>query len=123
MRRHLLGIISLTLILIGAAGFYQSRSPSGDVSPMAGYLARAGIMLGAIWLAWPQIQQVFRKFPPWLLGAIGVAVLVLIVSSKLVWAVGLVLIAIVGLKFLGQFLKGREKPRSTRPRAPTPRKE
>lgn len=123
MRRHILGIIALALMLIGAGGLYQSRSFSGEISPMAGYLLRAGLMLGALWLALPQLQQLFQRFPPWLLASLGIGALVLFINGKILLIVGVTLLVIVILKFLGKFMQAREKPRSTRPRAPAPRKE
>ena len=76
MHRPSLGIISLILIVGGAV--LMARPPNGD--PYLGAVSvRAGLVLGALWLALPNIRQA----PPWLLYAVGVLALVLILRPRL----------------------------------------
>ena len=77
MHRPSLGIISLVLIVGGAV--LMARPPNGD--PYLGAVSvRAGLVLGALWLALPNI----RRAPRWLLYAVGVVAVVLILRPRLV---------------------------------------
>ena len=56
----------------------MARPPNGD--PYLGAVAvRAGLVLGAMWLALPNI----RRAPTWLLYAVGVLAVVLILRPRL----------------------------------------
>ena len=49
---------------------------------LSGTCLRIGAVLGILWLAWPQLRQI----PIWLVGVIGVALLVVLRYPKLLWA-------------------------------------
>ena len=77
MHRPTLGVISLILIIGG--GILMLRPIDGD-SYLGAIGMRSGLVLGAVWLALPNI----RRMPHWLLYALAVLAAVLIVRPRLV---------------------------------------
>jgi hypothetical protein len=67
MRRNALGIIAAFLIVIGAITTISGPKGSAAVT-FAGNCIRAGVVLGALWLALPQIQATLARTPGWVLG-------------------------------------------------------
>jgi hypothetical protein len=67
MSRSLLGIIAAVLLAMG--GFTALLGPGGNnATGFAGGCIRVGLVLGALWLALPQIQAAIKGAPRWLLG-------------------------------------------------------
>jgi len=67
MNRNLLGIIAAILLLLG--GITHFFGPGGNsASGFAGGCVRIGLVLGALWLALPQILSAMARTPGWLLG-------------------------------------------------------
>jgi hypothetical protein len=77
MHRPTLGVISLVLIIGGA--ILMLRPIDGD-SYLGAIAVRSGLVLGAIWVALPNI----RHAPGWLFYAVAVLAAVLIVRPRLV---------------------------------------
>ncbi len=77
MQRHLLGIIAIVLLAVGAVAFGTSQEA------LAGTCLRVAAVLGLLWLALPQLRDV----PLWLSGAIGMTLLVVMRFPKLLLAV------------------------------------
>jgi len=98
MNRTSLGILALLLF---GGGIYLALSPPSAAQSPAGFAAgciRVGIVLGALWLALPQIMRSLSRTPKWLLvasiiGIVACAVkpLLLIVALPmlgLLWLLG-----------------------------------
>lgn len=67
MRRHVLGIIALVLLVLG--GITLVSGPGGSSAMgFAGSSIKAGLVLGALWLALPQIEATARRLPGRFLG-------------------------------------------------------
>jgi hypothetical protein len=67
MSRNLLGIIAAVLLALG--GFTALLGPGGNsATGFAGGCIRVGLVLGALWLALPQIQAAVKSAPRWVLG-------------------------------------------------------
>jgi hypothetical protein len=99
VHRPSLGIISLALIVGGAV--LMAWPINGD--PYLGAVSvRAGLVLGALWLALPNI----RRAPHWLLYGVAVLALVLIVRPRLL-LYALPVAAVVA--FLGATSRGRNR--------------
>jgi len=76
MQRHALGIIAIVLLGVGVATY-------GREDPVvSGACLRVGAVLVLLWLAMPQLRDV----PSWLLGALGVVLLIVLRWPKLLWA-------------------------------------
>jgi len=67
MRRNALGIIALALLLFGAITALNGPGGTSAIG-VAGSCIKAGLVLGALWLALPQIQATFARLPRRLLG-------------------------------------------------------
>lgn len=66
-----------TVAILAGAGF----AAFADDTPLAGMLVRIGVVLGAIWLAWPSLERIDRR-TVWVLG-VGVLVILLRPRSAL----------------------------------------
>jgi hypothetical protein len=67
MSRRALGIIAAFLLVIG--GITAASGPTGgNAAGFAGGCIRVGLVLGALWLALPQIQTTLSRMPGWVVG-------------------------------------------------------
>src|SRR5258706_14363990 len=67
MNRNLLGIIAAILLLLG--GITHFFGPGGaNASGFAGGCIRVGLVLGALWLALPQMLSTAARLPRWAIG-------------------------------------------------------
>lgn len=67
MSRKALGIIAALLLVIGA--ITAISGPGGtNANAFAGGCIRVGLVLGALWLALPQIQTAVKRLPGWVMG-------------------------------------------------------
>jgi hypothetical protein len=66
MRRSALGIIAAFLLLIGGVSAFGG--PGGEAAQQfSGVCIKSGLVLGALWLALPQITATLARAPRWLL--------------------------------------------------------
>jgi len=97
MNRNTLGLIALLLIVVG--GIAAWRGPAGGSAlGFAGPCVKAGLVLGALWLALPQIMSFFARAPRWLLAASGIGVVLCVVNP---WLILLAIPALAALWFYG----------------------
>jgi hypothetical protein len=82
MNRTALGLIALSLLVVGALAAWRGP-PDGSAAGFAGGCIRVGLVLGALWLALPQITGFFTRAPRWLLTASAIAVVVCAVKPIL----------------------------------------
>jgi hypothetical protein len=75
MNRTSLGITAAALLIIGAIAVWRGPA-DGSAAGFAGGCVRIGLVLGALWLAMPQIMAFLARTPRWLLtaGVIGVVI-------------------------------------------------
>ncbi len=67
MRRTTLGILAVFLLVVGL--IVALRGPEdGSAAGFAGGCVRVGLILGALWLAWPQIIAGIKRLPGWAIG-------------------------------------------------------
>ena len=65
--RHALGIIAAFLLLIG--GISAVGGPGGQSAwGFSGVCIKSGLVLGALWLALPQIHATLARAPRWFFG-------------------------------------------------------
>lgn len=76
MNRVSLGLTALFLLIIGVVVAVQQ--PEGG-AVFAGACIRVGMVLGALWLAAPQVTSFWKKTPKWLLVAGAVALVVCVI--------------------------------------------
>lgn len=66
MRRNLLGIVAVLLLVLGF--FSMVSGPGGEsAKQFSGVCIRSGLVLGALWLALPQIIALVANSPRWLM--------------------------------------------------------
>jgi hypothetical protein len=121
MKRTQIGIIAL-LLLVGAAIRYAATGNLHDA--VLGGLMRIGLVMGALWLAMPQLVAIFVKTPKWLLIALAASVAVFALRPQLLWWLPVALFAVwiawfawsrIGSGLLTGFASA---PRSSAPRRP-----
>lgn len=107
MRRHLLGVLALLLIVGGIAGLIAAGGDEQRGGLAASIALRAGALLGAIWLALPQLDSFFRRFPPWLLAMVGGGALVIVFRPRLIVYLAPLAGLLAALQFAAWFLRPR----------------
>ena len=95
MNRLTLGIVAVALIIIGVLA--QLQYPS-EGAAFAGACIRVGLVLGALWLALPQISYVWKNTPRWLLIVAAVALVFCVINP---WYFVAAVPVLAGLWFLG----------------------
>jgi hypothetical protein len=76
-------MVTFALLVVG--GLTLWRGPEGGTAFAAGCI-RVGLLLGALWLAWPQIAAFLTRTPRWLLVASGMALVACAVKPMLLIA-------------------------------------
>ena len=104
MRRHALGVVAL-LFMTAWIGLMVFGGTTGLNRAVAGGAMRIGLVLGAIWLALPQLRQIKARIPPWLVGVLALSGLAVAVRPKMAAYVLPVAAAIVVLQFVGWLFK------------------
>ena len=66
MSRKSLGIVAALLLFLGVIVAWRGPE-DGSAAGFANGCVRVGLVLGALWLAFPQIVAVFKRAPGWLL--------------------------------------------------------
>lgn len=121
MRRNLLGIIAAALVIAGLVGLWRGFSEEDVAGMGAGVGIRAGLILGAIWLAYPQLAQLFSRVPGWLMGALLLGGVVVAIRPRYILVVAPLLAVILSLHYVKRiFASPRKSRRRKSPQAPKP---
>ena len=81
--RRLVAVIAAVLCVTGAVIYWQGNEISG------GILVRSGLVLGAIWLAWPALANLN---PRWLVPALAIIAFAVTRPGVLIWIVPALLV-------------------------------
>ena len=108
MQRYFLGFLALLLTTTGLVWLVNGTSNECE-NAIASACLKVGPVLGALWLAFPQVLQIVRRFPPVLIIAIVLSSGFVIVRPKSAPFVIPVLFAILGLHYLGLLFKSTAK--------------
>jgi hypothetical protein len=111
MRRQLLGIIAAVLIVVGASGILAGGGSSSQTGLIASSAVRAGLVLGALWLAFPQIVELSARFPPWLVGVFLLCCLVVAIRPRSATLIVPLLAVLLVMHFLGWLFRPPNRPR------------
>jgi hypothetical protein len=109
MRRRLLGIIALLLVIGGIAGLVFGEGSGSQLGLFASACVRAGTVLGALWLAFPKIEDISNRVPPQLLGALLLGALAIAIRPRTITVVVPLLAILVVLNWMGTILKPRKR--------------
>jgi len=112
VRRHVLGIIAV--LLLTAAAALLLGAPLGldkNLATMYGSIClRAGLTLGAAWLAFRQVQALIASCSPRLLLTLVLGGMVVIVRPKTLPIIALLVAVVLVLEVLGWLLKPLRSP-------------
>ena len=106
MRRHALLIFAILLLIVFLYGWITNGLNSGDATVFFTACERIGLVLGAMWLAYPQLVLVASKTSSrfvFLMLGIG---LIILVRPKSVFILGPVMLILAGLQFAGWLMAG-----------------
>ena len=109
MRRVALGIIAVLFLVAAVVRTWQIGLPAVQESMFTSICLRVGLVLGAAWLAYDQLQQLAERVPPWLIAGIGLAMLLLVVHPKSFRLLLPMVAIVVALQFIGRFLQPARK--------------
>ncbi len=73
MRRHLLGLIALTSLALAPLLYWTTYQAAGAMG------LRIGLVMGALWLAWPDLH----RLPRWAWYVLPIACVILIYARQL----------------------------------------
>ncbi len=110
MRRNVLGILAIGLLLVAAYGWTNdglARS-AGNRYFFFSTCQRLGLLFGATWLAYPQLERVIASTSAasarfmLLMFILGAAILV---RPRLIVLLGPIILVLIGLQLVGWFLR------------------
>jgi hypothetical protein len=107
IRRHIMGSFGIAFLL-GGLGLWLVK---GTGNQMAGVGVKVGLVLCAIWLAFPQVAELTKRVPSWLMAAIGISGLVVAARPRMILYLGPVVAAIAFLQFVGWLFKPLPNPK------------
>lgn len=115
MRRYLLGIIAALLITTGGGLWLYVGQSDSTWSMMSSISLRVGVVLGAFWLAFPDLLSLKRRVPPMLLVGILLSLIAIVISPRSFFFIA----PLVGVMLVLQFIRWlfAPPPKSTKKRA------
>ncbi len=105
MRRRLIGIVAL--ICLGVSLILAATRPWSSLqqSLLFSTSLRLGLTLGAIWLAYPQVEALVRRISPWWIGMAALVIVMLVVRPRVLLLLVPLLLLIAALGWLRRFLQ------------------
>ncbi len=95
-RRMIVGILSVGLLIAAVLLFFSYGPELGWNNVFVGVCLRLGLVLGAIWLAWPQVAKLANVLPRVFLIGGGLILAAGVIYSRLLpIAVAIIVVAIV----------------------------
>jgi len=104
--RMQIGLIALVL-LVAAVVLYLMGAIAANMAGTVGGLLRVGLVMGALWLALPQLTSLFSRMPKWLLVVTAIAVVLVAIRPAIILYV---LVGLVLLWFFGPRLATKADP-------------
>jgi hypothetical protein len=106
MRRHALLMLAILLLIVFLYGWITNGLNDGDATVFFTTCERIGLVLGAMWLAYPQLVVVAaRTSSRFVLMMIGIG-LIILVRPKSVFILGPVMLVLAALQFAGWLMAG-----------------
>ena len=109
IRRHGFGLFAIAFVGVAVALYFSGGSDDNSAWVTA-ICARVGLLLGAIWLALPQLAQVAERMPPWLTGGILLVGLMTAIRPRAIVYVLPLLAGMLLLQFWGWLSKPLPNP-------------
>lgn len=111
IRRHIMGLIGIACLAGGVGLLLAKGASDSQWSMFASICIRIGLMLSAIWLAFPQVVGLAKRFPPWLLAACGFTAVAVAARPRMILYLGPIVVLIAFLQFVGWLFKPLPNPR------------
>ena len=105
LRRHALLLFALLLLAGGGYLLIFRGTDQSSSSFTASILLRAGLVLAALWLSFPQVAKIASRCPPWLVGGVAVCLAILVAFPKRILLIGPILLAMLVLHGIGWLFK------------------
>ncbi len=106
IRRHALGILALLLVATAGYGFFIRHATNTEASIFFWSSCwRLGLVLGALWLAFPQLLRLSHTVSPLVLAVISVIAVVIVIRPRTIVVLGPILLILAILHFFGWLLK------------------
>jgi hypothetical protein len=106
MRRHALLVLAVLLLIVFLYGWMTDGLKSGDASVFYTTCERIGLVLGATWLAYPQLVLVASKTSTrFMILMFGIG-LVILIRPKTAFILGPVMLILAGLQLAGWLMAG-----------------
>ena len=100
-----MGMFGIAFLLGGVGLLVVKGVNDSQWSMFASICIRVGLLLSAIWLAFPQVVGLVKRFPPWLMAAVGFTALVVAARPRLILYLGPAVVALAALQFVGWLFK------------------
>ncbi|HMO14182.1 MAG TPA: hypothetical protein PKD64_07590 [Pirellulaceae bacterium] len=105
-RRSIIGVISLALLILAGGLWFAVDQTQDHLSLATGVCVRLGLVLGSIWLAWPQLKRWTHFLPKLLLLGVGFILIIGVVFSRKLLPFALLLVTLViVLQLAARFLR------------------
>ena len=116
MRRHALGIFAIAFLVAAGVRLYKIGVDDAQASMMTSVFLRVGLVLGAAWLAWPQLKQLAQRVPPWLMAVAFLALIIVMMRPRYILVLAPILAALAVLQFVGWLFRPLPRPNRPGPR-------
>lgn len=107
IRRAIIGILSVTMIVTALVLWFFGGT--GELPLVVGMMARIGVVLFTVFIAWPTLERHIQHMPVIVAAAIAVCVLILAVRpnlARLFFAMIVIILAVhFGMRFLAKKIK------------------
>jgi hypothetical protein len=110
MRRHALGLIAIAFLFAAGVQTCQTGWPEVQDNVAMGICLRVGLVLGSAWLAYPQLRQIGKRCPPWLVAALTLSLMLLLVQPKAFRFLLPVVLLLIALQYVGRFFRRSRQP-------------
>jgi hypothetical protein len=103
VRRHALGVLALVFL---TAAVVLWLNQGGDQSQaLLGFCSRLGLILGVLWMAFPQVQNLPTRLPTRLVLALVLGGLIVVARPRVLALVAVIVALIAGLEFAGRLMR------------------
>ncbi len=106
-RRAVIGVVSVVLLIAALVMFLAFGIEQGRTSIYVGICLRLGLVLGSIWLAWPQLEKLVNVLPRIILIGAGAGLLASVVYSRLLPIVLTFIVAAIGIQLVFRFVSSK----------------
>ncbi|MBC8354494.1 MAG: hypothetical protein H8E66_21070 [Planctomycetes bacterium] len=114
IRRHIMGLFGIAFLVGGISLLLIKGTNDSQWSMFASICMRVGLMLGAIWLAFPQVVGLAKRFPPWMMATVAVCGLIVAARREMIVYLAPVVAVIAFLQFVGWLFKPLPTPKPKR---------